>query len=156
MKCKSYPLSDRSVSVHVDQHQHYQNSWFPWHVVFQKWFYPLQCDLTWIFAIRKKAIVEHGFFERRFFSTLRRGMFCKTVNTDSIVMPRVAVSMEALTTIALHYLIKIPVLLDNNFWGGRGAEREPQQGTRNAILMSYHHSRYVLHTVTTFVGRRDT
>jgi hypothetical protein len=25
----------------------------------------------------KKAIVEHGFFERRFFSTLRRGMFCK-------------------------------------------------------------------------------
>jgi hypothetical protein len=71
-----------------------------------------------------------------------------TVTTDSIVTPRDAVSMEALTTIALHYLIKIPVLLDNNFWGGRGAEREPQQGTRNAIVLSYHHSRYVLHTVT--------
>jgi hypothetical protein len=69
------------------------------------------------------------------------------VTTDSIITPRDAVSMEALTTIALHYLIKIPLLLDNNFWGGRGAEREPQQGTRNAIL-SYHHSRYVLHTVT--------
>ncbi len=34
-----------------------------------------------------------------------------TVTTDSIVTPRDAVSMEALTTIALHYLIKIPVLL---------------------------------------------